>query len=139
MRIGLCVLAALLSLVCVGARAQPSPFDGTWNVTMTCPPHDDEEDTKGYTHHFPVQVKNGQLRGTHGEEGASGWHLLQGTIKPDGTARLQLDGIVNNPKYAIHRADRGKSYTYRVKARFEGSTGTGQRLTGRVCEFRFAR
>ena len=36
------VFAALLTLACAGAQAQPSPFDGTWNVTMTCPPHDDD-------------------------------------------------------------------------------------------------
>jgi len=70
------VFAALLTLACAGAQAQPSPFDGTWNVTMTCPPHDDDENTKGYTHRFPVEVASAQLRGIHGNEGEPGWHLL---------------------------------------------------------------
>ena len=52
---------------------------------------------------------------------------------------LRLDGMVNNPKYAINEAPRGKLYSYRVNAHFEENTGVGQRLTGRACEFQFAR
>ena len=52
---------------------------------------------------------------------------------------MRLDGIVNNPKYAINEAERGKEYTYRIRAQFEPNSGVGQRLTGRVCEFKFTR
>ena len=31
------------------------------------------------------------------------------------------------------------AYTYRVKAQFDAANGSGERLTGRVCEFRFTR
>jgi hypothetical protein len=116
-----------------------APFDGRWNVTLTCPPHNEDDDAKGYVHRFPAEVKAGEFRGTHATEGQPGWHLLTGTIAADGTANLKLEGIVNNPDYAINNAFRGKPYTYRVRARFESSVGTGQRIGKRKCDFQFNR
>ena len=117
----------------------PSKFDGPWNVTLTCPPHSGDEDAKGYTHHFPGEVSNSRMHAVHGAEGEPGWHLLTGAIAEDGSATLRLQGIVNNPKYAINGAQQGKAYQYRVKAQFEASSGSGERLTGRACHFAFAR
>ena len=134
------VYIALALLGPVPAFAQESKFDGTWNVTMTCPPHNaEDDDAKGYIHRFPAEIQKSRVRGTHGKEGEPGWHYIHGKIDEDGTATLRLDGIVNNPKYAINEAQRGKEYSYRVKAQFEASSGVGQRLTGRLCEFKFAR
>ena len=59
------------------------------------------------------------MRGTHGKEGEPGWHFLHGKINDDGRATLRLDGIVNNPRFAINDAQRGKKYSYRIKAQFE--------------------
>jgi len=134
-----CLLATVIVIGHAAALAQPSNFDGAWNVTLTCPPHNEDDEAKGYTHRFPGQVTNGQLRAVHGVEGEPGWHLLTGTIAPDGSATLRLEGIVNNPDHAINHAQRGKAYKYRVKALFEQSSGSGQRLTGRLCQFRFSR
>ena len=135
-------LLAVANLACATAtaQAQQAMFDGAWNVTMTCPAHDAaDDDAKGYTHRFAAEVRNGRFDGTHGKEGELGWHRLHGAIENDGSAALRLNGIVNNPQYAINDAPRGKQYTYRVKAQFEGDRGTGQRLTGRVCTFAFTR
>ena len=121
------------------ADADVSPFDGQWDVTLTCPPHHEDEDAKGYVHHFPAEVKGGVLRGVHGKEGQPSWHLLSGNIAPDGAAALTLDGIVNNPTYAINNAQRGKPYTYRVRAQFEPSSGIGRRVGKRKCDFAFKR
>jgi hypothetical protein len=133
-------LAVLLALASGPAPAQEAKFDGAWNVTMTCPPHDDaDDDAKGYVHRFPAEVRKSRIQGTHGSEGEPGWHFLHGRIDPSGSATLRLDGIVNNPKYAINNAKRGKEYTYRIKAQFEERSGVGQRLTGRACEFTFSR
>ncbi|MCE9658464.1 MAG: hypothetical protein K8R60_07885 [Burkholderiales bacterium] len=121
------------------AAAQASSFDGAWHVTLTCPPHNAEDDAKGYTHRFAGQVVDGQMRAVHGKEGEPGWHLVTGRIAADGSATLQVDGIVNNEKYAINNAQRGKAYKYKVKAQFEAKSGSGERLTGRVCHFSFAR
>ena len=79
------------------------------------------------------------MRGTHGAEGAPSWHLLTGDIAADGSAMLRLEGIVNNPAYSVNNAQRGKPYTYRVRARFEPTEGTGQRVGKRKCDFRFKR
>ena len=107
---------------------------------MTCPAHNAaDDDAKGYTHRFSAEVRNGRIRGTHGKEDEPGWHFLHGKINEDGSATLRLDGIVNNPNYAINDAERGKEYSYWIKAQFEASNGVGQRLTGRVCEFKFTR
>lgn len=121
------------------ADAVASSLDGQWDVTLTCPPHHEDDDAKGYVHHFPAQVNGGALRGTHGTEGQPSWHLLTGNIASDGTAVLTLQGIVNNPAYAINNAQRGKPYTYRVQANFESSSGTGQRVGKRKCDFVFKR
>ena len=129
----------VVTLQAVAAEPPSSKFDGAWNVTLTCPPHSGDEDAKGYTHHFPGEVSKGELRAVHGTEGEPGWHLLTGTIAEDGKATLRLEGIVNNPRYAINKAQRGKAYQYRVRARFEPGSGTGERLTGRACLFAFAR
>jgi hypothetical protein len=53
-------LAALLLVAVTPAQAQNTVFDGAWTVTLTCPPHNDAEGTKGYTHVFPAEVKYGQ-------------------------------------------------------------------------------
>ena len=134
------IVLAVAALAAPGiAAAQATGFDGAWKVTLACPPHNDDDDAKGYTHRFPGEVTNGQMRAVHGKEGEPGWHLVTGRIAADGSATLQVDGIVNNEKYAINKAQRGKVYKYRVKAQFDTSSGSGERLTGRVCHFTFAR
>lgn len=130
---------ALLAAV-PGAFAEPATkFDGAWKVTLTCPAHSGDDDAKGYTHRFPGEVTKGELRAVHGAEGEPGWHLLTGTIAEDGSAALRLEGVVNNAAYAINGAQKGKAYKYRVRARFEAASGSGERLTGRACHFDFAR
>lgn len=135
------LLLAFASVMAMqAASAEPSTkFDGAWKVTLSCPPHGGDDDAKGYTHRFPGEVTQGELRAVHGAEGEPGWHLVTGTIAEDGSATLRVEGIVNSAAYAINGAQRGKAYKYRVKAQFEPSTGTGERLTGRACHFAFAR
>ena len=139
-------LATLIIVVALGpgvpapVAAVPSAFDGTWDVTLTCPPlRDDEDDAKGYLQRFSGQVKDGMLRATHGVEGQPSWHLLTGEIPPDGKAMLTIDGIVKSADYAVNHAARGKAYTFRVRATFEGTHGSGVRLGKRKCEFDFRR
>ena len=132
------LFAALLPALAPAADAA-APFDGRWDVTLTCPPHHEDDDAKGYVHRFPAEVKGSMLRATHGSEGEPGWHLLTGPIAADGNAQLALEGIVNNADYAINGAQRGKPYAYRVRARFGASEGTGSRVGKRKCQFLFHR
>ncbi len=139
MRVLQWVLATLTLAAPAVATAQATSFDGAWNVTLTCPPHNDDDEAKGYTHRFGGEVVDGQMRAVHGKESEPGWHLVTGRIAADGAATLQVDGIVDNEKYAINKAQRGKLYKYKVKAQFDRSSGSGERLTGRVCHFTFSR
>ena len=139
-------LATLIIVVALGpgvpapVAGAPSAFDGTWDVTLTCPPlKDDVDDAKGYTQRFSGQVKDGMLRATHGVEGQPSWHLLTGEIPADGKAMLTIEGIVKSADYAVNHAARGKAYTFRVRATFEGDHGRGVRLGKRKCEFDFRR
>jgi hypothetical protein len=117
-----------------------SVFDGKWDVVLSCPAvRDDEDNAKGYVHRFTAEVRDSLLRGTHGEEGQPNWHLLTGTVAPDGKAELKLDGIVSNPKHAVNNAYRGKPYSYRVRGNFSPSSGSGQRIGKRKCDFQFTR
>ncbi|MFN0183751.1 MAG: hypothetical protein ACKVQR_08040 [Aquabacterium sp.] len=135
-------LAILLAALALGhaGPAAASALDGTWAVTMVCPPHQAaSDDALGYTHRFKGQVAGRQFSATYGTENQPGWHHLRGRIADDGSATLRLDGIVDNARHAINGAQRGKPYTYRVKAQFDARAGTGQRLTGRRCDFQFDR
>lgn len=38
------VVAAALTASVATAGAAPSAFDGAWNLTLTCPPHNAEDD-----------------------------------------------------------------------------------------------
>ncbi len=137
-RVGLPAISLLLASA--PAWAQASRFDGAWAVDMVCPAHrSNDDDAKGYHHAFPAQVVNGELRGQHRTDGEPGYHLLMGKIRADGSATLRLDGIVNNPNYAINNAPMGKKYSYAVKAMFDDKKGEGRRLSGRTCEFTFTR
>ena len=139
-------LSALTITIGIGtypatAAEAPTAFDGLWEVTLVCPPHNEEDDAKGYTRHFPAEIKNGVFRGLYGTEGQQGSHLLTGTLAPDGKAMLKLDGVISRADYSINQAQAGKAHTYRVRAQFAAATGSGsgQRMGQRKCDFLFAR
>jgi len=130
-------IAAFILAAPMPALAQATAFDGAWNVKLSCPSAHDG--AKGYTRAFVAEVKNGQLRSASGKEGEPGWQSLHGQVRADGSATLTLDGIVKNADYAVGDSPRGKPFSYEVQAKFDGTSGTGQRMSGRVCTFRFSR
>jgi hypothetical protein len=120
------------------AAAQTTEFDGFWDVTLTCPPFNEEDDeANGYVHKWQAEIKNGALRGVYGTIGHAGYHLLTGTVAANGRADLKLEGIVSSPGHAINNAYRGKPYSYKVRADFEPAKGTGRRIGKRNCDFAF--
>lgn len=140
MAAGIRFLLITCALAASAVAVEPSTFDGAWQATMTCPQHDDTDDeAKGYTHQLLGQVAGGELLLTHGKDQEPGWQMLKGNIQQNGDANLRLQGVVSNPKYAIKNAQRGKVYTYRVKAHFENGKGMGERMSSRICMFEFAR
>jgi class 3 adenylate cyclase len=116
---------------------QPSAFEGTWRVTVDCP--QEPGGAKGFTLRFVSEVKDGVLHGQNGTEGLPGSLTLRGKILPDGTAWLNANGLTGNPASTIGGLPAGTIYRYSVRARFEGSKGTGTRDQGRVCNFDFAK
>jgi Caspase domain len=113
----------------------PARFDGTWNVTVQCPPH---KDGAGYSMRFLVQIKDGVLAGQHGVAGQPGSLALSGKIEPDGNAHINARGVTADPKFTLNRLSPGSAYSYRVvDARFETSRGSGKRVEPRPCNLTF--
>lgn len=111
-------------------------FDGSWNVVVFCPQSDG---APASAFRFMAGVKDGVLHGQRGDGGSRGSVTLEGTIQPDGTARLRASGITNDADEVLGVAPRDTSYVYQVAARFEGSRGLGARVEGRVCHLNFTR
>jgi hypothetical protein len=131
-------LVVAFMLVSVPASAQASgPFDGSWTVTVSCPP--DPGGARGYNLIFDAQVSNGTLRGLYGTEGRAPWLRLEGQVQPNGAAALFAHGQTGNPDVAIGHLNTGTPYSYRVSAQFEGARGSGRRIDVRPCTLGFVR
>ena len=117
-------------------------FDGTWHTKVACP---DKGKTMGFTWNFDSVVTNSNLRGVKGTEGQPASFVLEGKIKPDGSAKLSGNGIIGQKKYArTVFSGTGDSYTWEVKAQFKDAVGSGMRneglgIIGRPCTFDFVK
>jgi class 3 adenylate cyclase/Skp family chaperone for outer membrane proteins len=119
------------------ATGAANRFDGTWNVTVDCAKTADG--AFGYVLEFVAQVKDGVLRGEQGTEGAPSFLRIQGSIQPDGSARLDAKGMTGDQKYNANGVQRGIPYSYQVAAQFDGTHGSGRRLQLRACNLTFVR
>jgi hypothetical protein len=123
-----------------GAKA--ARFDGKWLTKLTCPP---KGNTEGYTLQFDSVIENSNYRGERGTAGEGGYLLVEGKIAKDGSAKLEANGIVAARKYARGPlAHEGEEYSYKVKAQFQDTEGTGTRdeglgIVGRACKFEFVK
>ena len=111
-------------------------FDGSWNVVVFCPA---SESAPASAFRFLAAVKNGVLHGERGNPGSRGSMTLEGTIQPDGLARLRASGITNDADEVLGVSPRDNAYVYDVAARFEGSHGLGARIKGGGCHLHFTR
>jgi hypothetical protein len=127
-------------LASVSQPARPrdlARFDGTWTVTVQCPPHGT---ASGYTKRLVAQVKDGALAGQQGDVGQPNSLMLSGKIQPDGKASIEARGMVGDPRNAVNRLNQGAAYAYRVDAVFEDSRGTGNRTDdARPCSLTFVK
>jgi hypothetical protein len=135
-------IGPLLLLFSLSAKAFANPqttaFDGNWTVTIACHEHTDANvRAEGYTFHYPVEIKDGVLRGQRLSEGQPGWMVLDGKIHPDGSAELHAHGLTNLPVYALHHVQKATPYSYDATAQFKGARGSGNRIGGRTCELTF--
>lgn len=119
------------------SSAASTTYDGKWKVTIRCEAYG--KATEDFTTDLVVTVRDGDLYGWRGVLGTPGAMRMEGTIGQDGGARLVVRGRTGDPTYEMKRnIPPGSPYRYEVRARFEGSTGTGTRAD-RPCEIRFAR
>ena len=83
-------------------------------------------------------MKNGSLRGLRGKEGEPSSLLIEGKIGDDGTGKLYATGRTGSKEFVPGRdTPRGSEYNYNIEAHFSEKTGTGTRVEGRPCSFRF--
>ncbi len=119
------------------ARAvDASRFDGSWHVTIDCPPH---RNAAGYSIQLLAEVKDGVLAGQYGDAGRPNSLTLSGKIQPDGKAALDARGVTGDPKFAINQVSQGSPYSYRVDAQFDGGRGAAQRTQLRPCTLTFVK
>jgi hypothetical protein len=114
----------------------PTRYDGIWNVTIACPPH---ETANGYKMRFPVEVKDGVLSGQYGTDGQPSSVTLKGKIQPDGKATVDARGVTGDPNRTVGRVSRGSNYSYSVDARFDDARGIGERVETRPCTLTFVK
>jgi class 3 adenylate cyclase len=119
------------------AATNTTTFDGNWNVTVNCTSTSDG--ALGYNLAFVAQVKDGFLRGTYGIEGDSSSLRIQGQIQPDGSARLDAQGVTGERRYNVNSTAKGTPYKYTVAATFDATSGSGRRQELRPCDLRFAK
>jgi len=106
-------------------------------VTIRCEAYG--KATEGYAVDFVAGVRDGYLHGGRGILGTPGSLRMEGAIAADGSARLGVRGRSGDPKYEMKGViPPGSPYRYEVRARFEGSSGTGTRAE-RPCDVRFSR
>lgn len=112
-------------------------FDGSWSVLALCPATPDG--AFGYTLQFTAEVKSGVLHGQYGTAGQASSLALDGTIAPDGSAKLAAKGFTGDALYSQAKVKAATPYSYDVTAQFKGSRGTGTRVGGRTCNYTFQR
>ena len=137
-RAGRALAAAVLALLPrLAPAADVRGFDGPWQTTLSCPGF---RDALGYSFQFTSLVRNGVLHGAHGAQGEPGSLQVDGPIGPDGAARLYARGQTGSREFVPGRdTPRGTDYGFTIDARFAGSEGSGTRVEGRPCSFRFTR
>jgi hypothetical protein len=129
------LLLFLCSVAPVQAHAEV--FDGAWSVLEVC--ESSPEGARGYKWTYPATVKDGYFVGQYRQEGQSPSMSLKGRIKPDGSASLTAHGISGDSDHNIKFAPAQTPINFEVRADFTGRTGTGERVTGRVCKFTFTK
>lgn len=132
-------LAVLFLVYCSSGIAQQpaSRFDGIWDATISCGNLDDG--IRGYTYKFVAEVKDGVLRAQHRAPDSPGSLRVEGNIPPDGVAELNAFGRTGNPDYAVKRPSEGSPYTFRIKAKFDATRGSGERTDSRPCSLGFSK
>jgi hypothetical protein len=131
------IAGILILVVATAALGQqpPNRFDGRWATTVTCRV---SKDPAGLVYKFTTEVTDSMLVGLSGTQGEPGYLLINGKISPEGIGRIYARGMTGKEEVIAGREIRaGTEYNYYIEARFEGKSGTGNRVEGRACSFKF--
>lgn len=143
LRLRFALAGFLLSLTLLPATTiAAEKFDGPWLTTQDCPAQGKME---ALIRKIPSTINGNSIKGEKGTAGEPGYEIIAGHISDDGTAKLDVNGILANRANAHGLfAHKGEDYHYTVEAHFDGDKGTGKRDTGlgiesRPCNFTFER
>jgi len=131
-RLGLAVLLVTLAPAIAPAQdAPPNPFDGRWATTVSC--------KAGTAYQFVTEVRDGILHGSSGTEGEPGYFQIDGKITPGGLGHVYAKGLARKGTISGRDVAPGTEYKYYAQAKFERATGSGSRVGGSPCEFKFVK
>jgi hypothetical protein len=138
--------AGRILLICAvtllpGALVAGGKYDGNWITHLACEAHGQ---TPAYKWDFPSTIKDGMFTGQHGEKDGPGYLVIEGKINDDGTSKLEAKGTVSQNNAHGVFAMKGNSYSYKIKAQFSDTKGSGTRdegagILGRNCTFDFTK
>ena len=118
-----------------GSSPDPLRFDGRWNTTVTCKV---SKDPAGATMKFVTEVKDGLLVGHSGADGAQGYLHINGRVTPAGVGQIYARGRTGKEEVIAGRdVPVGTEYNYYIEAKFDTKSGSGNRVEGRGCAFKF--
>lgn len=124
---------SLLALASVSADA--ASYDGSWGTTVQCPR--EPGGGEGYVWRFVSTVSGGRLHGQYGVPGQSPSATFDGAVDAGGAGSVTVTGISGSSKYNIANARGGSPIRFEATIRLAGTRGTGQRVSGRVCDLTF--
>jgi uncharacterized caspase-like protein len=119
-----------------GQGANSRDFDGTWDVTVTCP---DLGKVRGYSRPLSATVADGVLHAEDKDPNKSNWLTIDGTIPPGGKTTLSARGLTGDSSFTVGGGKAGSSYSYSIDAQFEATRGTGKRNELRPCKVDFVK
>ncbi|HUK29761.1 MAG TPA: hypothetical protein VLV89_01530 [Candidatus Acidoferrum sp.] len=134
-------LAICALMLLPGATIAGPKYDGNWITHLACEGHGQ---TPGYKWDFPSTIKDGVFHGQHGEKDGPGYLVIDGKIADDGSSKLEAKGTVQQNNAHGVFAMKGNNYSYKIKAQFTDTKGTGTRdegagILGRNCTFDFTK
>jgi len=130
------ILPALILATLPNASPDTQRFDGKWQTTLSCPAFGN---ALGFSWQWVSTVKDGIIHGLYGTAGQPASIQIDGAIAPDGKASLFAKGHTGAKQYVVGDMPVGAQFRYNIDAHFEASTGTGTRIEGRPCSYKFAR
>jgi hypothetical protein len=111
-------------------------FDGNWVVNAVC-----ESKPLGLpkvTARFVAKANNGVLHGERGQKDKPGWQSYDGTIEPDGSITINVNGLTGDSQLDPFHRPTGTRISYQMIGVLEGGAGTATRVD-RDCDIRFAK